>query len=207
MIFDLRFVGVRELEAVPIGIRHHQELGLPADPARHVHVAIRRTPTADRIHASAHAGAALLAHPAAAARDVERNAHQVADLERFDVAADFDHEAGRLVAQRLPGDRVGPAADHVLIAAADVRGHELDDHAMVNRPAAELLGELKLRIADVDDLDFAPALVNDAFVVIVSHVSAPPTAILNRNLIEEKTSAVARNDNAPTLVSQTIAGE
>ena len=49
---------------------------------------------------------------------------------------------------------------------------------MVNGSAIKLLRELKLRIADVDDLDFTPALVNDALVVIVScHVNTvPPTA-------------------------------
>ena len=98
--------------------------GLAADPAAHVDIAVSRAGPR-RIHVQADAGLAFLAVAAAAAGDVERHRHQVADLDEFDVAAGFDHLAGDLVAEDQARRRGSAAADHVLVAAADVGGDDL----------------------------------------------------------------------------------
>ena len=114
-------VPVGELQQVEVGEGDHDVLGLSAEPAAHVDVAVGRTGPG-RVDVEADAGLALVAVAAAAAGDVEGDGADVADLEELDVGALLDDLAGDLVAQRLPGGGGGAAADHVLVAAADVGG-------------------------------------------------------------------------------------
>ena len=104
-----RLVAVGELQQVEVGERHHDVLRLAADPAAHVDVAVGRA-GAGRVDVEADAGLALVAHPAAAAGDVEGHRADVALLDEQHVVADLDHLAGDLVAERLarPAPSCGP---------------------------------------------------------------------------------------------------
>lgn len=164
-----RLILVRELQDVPVGIGYEHILGLPADPAAHVDVAVRRT-RAVRIDVEADAGLALLAVAAAAARDVERHRDEVADLDEFDVPPDLDDLTGDLVAEHeaLRGSRTAP--DHVLVGAADVRGHCLEDDAVIDL-AADIGGvdsrpvlEDEFGVLGVDDLDLPGACIADCLI-------------------------------------------
>src|SRR6185437_12264214 len=75
-----RLVLVGELQRVEVRVGDHDVLGLTAYPTAHVHVAVRG-PGAVRVDVQADPRLALLAVPAAAARDVERHADEVADLD------------------------------------------------------------------------------------------------------------------------------
>ena len=70
-----------------------------------------------------------------------------------------------------PGGRRGPAADHVLVAAADVRGNDLEDHAVVALARPTLAGltpgpslSSKVGVVNVDQFDFSRPLVGNGFV-------------------------------------------
>src|SRR4030095_7551415 len=91
-----------------------------------------------RVDVLTHPGVALLAVAATSTGDVERDADQVALLDELDVAADFGDLAGDLVAQGLALGGGGPPADHVLVGAADVGGHDLPDHAVLEAAARPL---------------------------------------------------------------------
>jgi hypothetical protein len=72
----------------------------------------------------------VLAVVAASAADVKGNGHDIADLDIFDVGADLDHLAGHFVAHRHPlGDFKRTSVD-VKVAAADVRGDDLENGAV-----------------------------------------------------------------------------
>jgi len=77
------------------------------------------------VHVKADAGIALSTGPAAAACDVERDRHEIADLEILDVMAFLDHFAGDLVSEHHAGRRRRAAADHVLVGAADICRYDL----------------------------------------------------------------------------------
>src|SRR5207247_560881 len=102
-----------------IGVGNHDILGLSADPAAHIDVAVGRA-GAGGIDGEADAGLAFKAIAAAAAGDVEGNGDQVALFQELDIAAGFDDFAGDFVAENQPGGGGGSAADHVLIRAADI---------------------------------------------------------------------------------------
>jgi hypothetical protein len=53
-------------------------------------------------------------------------------FEELDVAALLDHLARDLVSQHQPGGRGGPAAHHVLIAATNIGGDDLQDDAVID---------------------------------------------------------------------------
>ena len=91
-----RLVAVGELQQVPVRVRHQHVLGLAADPAAHVDVAVGAA-GAVGVDVQADAGLALLAVAAAAAGDVEGHGDDVADLDEFDVGPDLDDLAGDLV--------------------------------------------------------------------------------------------------------------
>jgi hypothetical protein len=115
-------------------------------------------------------GVARLAVAAATARDVERHRHQVADLDDLDVGADLDDLAGDLMAEDETGRGGGAAADHVLVAPADVGGDRFDDRPVpdlapdVGRRYPRALLELELGIVGVDDLYMSWPLVHDSLV-------------------------------------------
>src|SRR4029453_8068579 len=103
---------------------------------------------------------------------VERHAHQVADLEELDVRPLFRDLAGDLVAERETLRRGGPAADHVLVAAADVGGYGPEDHAVpdlaadVGRIHPGTVVQFEIRVRQVVHLDLARAHVPNASVVV-----------------------------------------
>jgi hypothetical protein len=128
LLHGLLLVG--ELEQVEVGIGNHHVLGLAADPAAHIDVAVGGA-GAVGIDVEADAGPALLAVLAAAAGDVEGDGDEVALLDELDVAADLDHLARDLVPEDKPCRGGRPTANHVLVAPADVRRDDLDDDAVL----------------------------------------------------------------------------
>jgi hypothetical protein len=157
-----RLVAVRELQQVPVGVRDRDVVRLPADPAAHVDVAVRSAGTRG-VDVEADPGLALLAVPAAAARDVEGHRAQVPDLDELDVGADLGHLAEDLVPEHEVLRRGRATADHVLVAAADVGRDDLEDDAVVELAAdvrrvdARAVLQLELGVVDVLDLDLARA--------------------------------------------------
>ena len=89
---------------------------------------------------------------AAAAGDVERHCHQIAHVQKFNITALLDHFACDLVPQHQSSRRRRPAANHVLIAAANVGGDDLQDHAVIDLLARRVL---QFRVINGLDLDFA----------------------------------------------------
>ena len=110
---------VGEADEVEVGVGHHDELCLTADPATHIDVAVG-TASAAGVDVEADAGVLVAAGATAAAGDVEGDGDEVADVEVLDVRAFFDDLAGDLVTEDHAGRRGGAAADHVLVGAADV---------------------------------------------------------------------------------------
>src|SRR5215213_8126164 len=155
---------VGELEQVPVGVGDGDVAGLAAQPAAHVDVAVGGAGPG-RVDVLADAGVALLAVAAAAAGDVEGDADQVADLDELDVAADLGDLAGDLVAEGLALGGGGPPPDHVLVGAADVGGHDLQDGAVLEL-AVVLLGEFQFGVVEVLDFDAARSGVDHALVVV-----------------------------------------
>ena len=164
-----RLVLVRELQEVPIGVGHEHILGLTADPTAHIDIPVGRARTIG-IDVEADAGLAFPAVPAATAGDVERHRDEVADLDELDIATDFDDLTGDLVTEdeALRGSRTAP--DHVLVGAADVRCHCLEDDAVIDL-AADIGGidsgpvlEDEFRVFGVDDFDFSGTGVADCLI-------------------------------------------
>jgi hypothetical protein len=161
---------VREHQQVPVGVRHQHVLGLAADPAAHVDVAVGGARTV-RVHVQADAGLALLAVLAAPAGDVERHRAQVADLDELDAGTDLDHLAGDLVAEHQALRGGGAAADHVLVGAADVGGDDLQDGAVrdlaadVGRVDAGAVPQLEGGVVNVLDHHLHRSLVGHCAVV------------------------------------------
>src|SRR4029077_2301904 len=79
----------------------------------------------------ADAGLAFLAIAASAAGDVEGHGAEVALLDVFNVAPGFNHLAGDLVTQHQSVRRRGAAANHVLVAAADIGGDDFENDAVL----------------------------------------------------------------------------
>ena len=176
-----RLLLVGELQEVPVGVRHRHVLGLAADPAAHVDVAIGRAGTVG-VHVQANARVAGLAHAATAARDVEGHRAEIALLDELDARAALDHLARDLVSEDQPLGRSGPTPHHVLVGAADVRRNDLEDRP-VRQLATDIRGvdpgpvlELEAGEVDVVDLDLAGPHVRDSSVV--SHESLPPSSSL-----------------------------
>ena len=107
---------------------------------------------------------------AAPAGDVERHRAQVTDLDELHARADLDHLAGDLVPEHQALRRRRAAADHVLVAAADVGRDALQDRRVrqlatdVGRVHPRPVLELERRIVDVVDLYVARSLVRDRLV-------------------------------------------
>ncbi len=161
-----RLIAVRELQQVPVGVRHQDVLGLTADPAAHVDVAVGAAGSVG-IDVQADAGLALLAVAAAAARDVEGHRDDVADLDELDVGADLDDLAGDLVAEDQAGGGGRAAAHHVLVGAADVRRDRAQDRPVRDLPAdvggvdPRTVVQLEVGVVGVDHLHDTGSLVGD----------------------------------------------
>ncbi len=124
--FGHRLLLIGKFEQVEIGVRNHDVIGLAADPAAHIDITVGAAGPS-RIHIQANAGLAFLAVAAAAAGDVEGRGNQVTNLQKLNIVAFFDDFAGDLVAQDHAGRRSGPAAHHVLVAAADIGRDQLQN--------------------------------------------------------------------------------
>ena len=145
---------VRELQQVQVGVGNHDVFRLAADPAAHIDVAVSRA-RPRRIHVQADAGLAFLAVPAAAAGNVERHGAEIADFDELHVAPRFDHFAGDFMAENQAMRRGRAPAHHVLIASADIRGNDLQNHAVL----AFAISEGQLGKVDALNLDLARAHV------------------------------------------------
>jgi hypothetical protein len=195
---------VGELQQVEVRVRDHDVLGLPADPAAHVHVAVGGA-GARRVHVEADAGVAALAGGAAAAGDVERDGADVADVEELAVVAELHDLAGDLVPEDHVAARERSApADHVLVGAADVGRDDLEDRAVV---ALALLAlaldrgahrvELELRVRDALDLDVVRAHEDHAAVASLLPGGEVP---LGNGLAAAATAAAAISVGLPELL-------
>src|SRR5437762_41600 len=122
----------------------------PADPAAHMHISVSRAGTR-RVYVEANAGPSFFAIPAAPARDIERHGNQVAYLDEFDVPSSLDHFTRDLMAKDQPGRRRRSAADHMLIAAANISGDDLQDDAVL----ALAIPDRQFRVIDGLHLDLA----------------------------------------------------
>lgn len=101
----------------------------PSPPLTHVSVGRSRPGGVD---VEANTGMAGLAHGATAASNVEGHRAKVALFDELDVVAALDDLSSDLVAENHVAARKGrSAADHVLVAAADVRAHHLEDDTVV----------------------------------------------------------------------------
>ena len=155
-----RLVPVGEAQQVEIGVGRHDVLRLAAYPATHVDIAVGGS-RAVRVDVEADPGLALFAIAASATSDVERHRAEVADLDEFHVRAGLDDLAENLMAEDQARRRRRTAADHVLVATADVRRDDLQDHAVVafapdvRRVDARPVLQLQLRVGDLVDLDLA----------------------------------------------------
>jgi hypothetical protein len=88
----------------------------------------------------------LSAVATASAADVERDRDQVAFLQELYVSTYFENFAGVRVAEdHALGSRKAAAVD-VLVTAADVRGHDLEDDAVRTRlaPRIDKLGKVEI---------------------------------------------------------------
>ncbi len=123
-------VAVRELQELEVGVGHEHVLRLAAFPAAHVHVPVGGSGSCG-VDVQADVGLALVAHATPPAGDVERHGADVALLdEHARRAPRFDDLADDLVPEGLARGGGGAASDHVLVAAADVRGDDLEDDAV-----------------------------------------------------------------------------
>src|SRR6266540_4784955 len=169
-IRDRDVTGVQTCALPIFRVRNQHVLGLAAHPAAHVDVPVGGT-RAVRVDVEAAASPALLAVLATAAGDVEGDGDEVALLDELDVAADLDHLARDLVPEDEPFRRGRPAANHVLVAAADVRRDDPDDDAVlglaayVRRIDSRPVLEHELGKVDVLNLDLTRLDVRNSSVV------------------------------------------
>ena len=100
----------------------------------------------------------------------ERHRAEVAHLDDLHVGTLFDDLAEDLVAEHEVGRRGRAAPDHVLVAAADVGGHDLENDAVVElatdigRVDAGTVAQFELRVVGLVHLDLARLDVRDASV-------------------------------------------
>jgi len=158
---------VRKLEQVEIRVGHHHIVGLPADPSAHIDISIGAS-GAIGVDVKADASVALSASSAAAACDVERDRHEIADLKILDVPTFLDHFAGNLMSEHHAGRRSRAAPDHVLIGAADIRGDDLENDAVIDGLSRRIAEGWKV---DLLNFDVAGFEVNHAAVGIGGHLN------------------------------------
>ncbi|RMW26232.1 hypothetical protein ALO97_05628, partial [Pseudomonas syringae pv. tagetis] len=143
----------RQQQAVEIGIRHAQQLGLSAFVVAHVGKPIGRPGTAG-VGGQAITGQALFTIFAKAASNVERQAHPVANLDTVDTRADLNDLAQILVAENTPGLERRTTFVHVQVRATDVCGGHSD------KSVCRLL---YFRIRHVFDADVTRTAIDDGF--------------------------------------------
>src|SRR5207244_10070949 len=122
---DLRhcLVTVRKGQEIEVRIRHHDILGLAADPATHIDVA-ECGARPGGVDVQADSRLAFFAVAAATARYVERHRTEVADLNELNIASDLNDLTGDFVTKNQTGGCGGATPHHMLIAPADVRGDD-----------------------------------------------------------------------------------
>src|SRR6202043_2939020 len=108
--------------------------------------------------------------PAAAARNVERDRNEVADLKIFDVTALLDHFASDLVSEHHAGRRRRATPHHVLVGAADIRRDDLENDAVIDRLSCRVAEGRKVDLLNFDAARFE---VNNAAVGVGSHLRSP----------------------------------
>src|SRR5271165_2787744 len=150
----LRFIG--KLQQVEVGIGAHDVLRLSPDPSTHVDVSICGA-RARGVDVEADTGFPVLAVATSTAGDVERNRDEVTHLDELNVAPGLDHLTGYFMPQYQSGRSGGAAADHVLVASANIRGDDLQDNAVL------AFASSKRQLGEVDrlNLHFARAHVSD----------------------------------------------
>ncbi len=160
---------VRELQQVPVGVGHQDVVGLAADPAAHVHVAVG---------APGRSGLTFRQMPVL--RSLQFRQRPQAMLKGTEqMSPTLMNSTSGPTSTTSPviswpstrsGGRRGAAADHVLVRAADVGGHGFQDDA-VGHLAAHIGGvdpravlEFEGGVVNVDQFDFARPLVGNGFV-------------------------------------------
>jgi len=151
LFYRLRLV--RKLQQVEIGVGHHHVVGLPADPSAHIDISIGAS-GAVGVDVKADAGVTLSTGPTAAACDVERDRHQIADLEILDVMAFLDDFARDFVSEHHTGRRRRAAPDHVLVGAADIRRYDLENDAVIDRLSCWIAERRKVDVLNFDAARF-----------------------------------------------------
>ena len=121
---------VRKLQQIEIGVRHHDIFGLASNPSPHVDIAIRGARPCG-IHTQTYSGRTFLAVPAAPAGDVKRDRNEISDLDEFNVASGLKNLSGDFVPEDQSLRRRGAAADHMLVAAANIGGNDLQNHSVL----------------------------------------------------------------------------
>ncbi len=130
-------VALGQLQAVEVGVRDAQVLGLAALPGTHGHVAVRAAREAG-IDGRAVPRVARGAVGAEAARDVEGHDHAVALLQPGDALTDLVDDPHVLVAEDDARLRGGTTLVHVEVGPADRGGGDAHDH-VVRVPDVRLL--------------------------------------------------------------------
>ena len=120
-------VAGRKGQAVEVGMRYLQVLGLPAAPWSHCHISIRAACEAG-VDDRAEAGETPLAVFAEAARHIEGHYHPVAGVQRLYCRADFLDDAHVFMAKYDAGFCGGSALVHMQVRAADAGRCYLDDY-------------------------------------------------------------------------------
>ena len=123
----MRFV--RKFQQVEVRVGDHDILRLPAHPAAHVYVTVSCAWPCG-IHVQANARGAFLAVPASTAGDVKGHRNQVPNLDELYVPTGLDHFAGDLMPEDESFWCRGTAPNHVLVAAANVGGNNLQNDAV-----------------------------------------------------------------------------
>jgi hypothetical protein len=84
--------------------------------------------------------------------------HEIPNLNELYIGADFDDLAGNLVPKNESRGSGGAASDHMLVAAADVRHDDLQNHAVLGFFATRIH---QFGIVDIANLDLAGLDVNN----------------------------------------------
>src|SRR5579875_2070470 len=148
---------VREFQQIEIRVGYHHVFRLPAYPSAHIDVAVSCA-GAGGIDVQADACFALLTIAASSTGNIKRYGYQVSHLDKLHVASRLDHFAGDLVSETYSTGRGCTTSDHMLIAAANVGGNYLQNHAVL----ALAVSECELGKIDRLHLDFSRTHVNQS---------------------------------------------
>jgi hypothetical protein len=128
LLHSLSFVG--EFEQIEIGVRHHHIFCLAANPSTHVHISVSAAwPRGIDIQADSRRPFPAVA--TTAARNVKGNGYKVADIDKLHVAPSFYYLARNFMAEDESLWGGGSATNHVLIAATDIRGNNLENNSVL----------------------------------------------------------------------------